>query len=99
MVANIYGQYGVDVKEIFRRIDRFLAENFDKLEDKNQILNNGSLDQIKILICDLTALEGLSPSEIKHSELLIFELQSIMNMYYIKNEKISDPTCNFFLLP
>jgi len=99
MRANIYGQYGVDVQEVFQRIDSFIAENFDKLDDKNQILNQNNLNKIKILICDLNALEGLDPREIKHRELLIYELISILNMYYIKNEETTDTLKNFFLTP
>lgn len=87
MMANIYGHYGVDVQEIFLKIDNFLEENFDKFDDKNQILNTDNLTKIKILICDLTALEGLSPSEIKHREALVYELISVLNMYYLNHEK------------
>lgn len=99
MMANIYGQYGVNVQEVFQRIDGFIAENFDKLDDKNQILDHDNLNKMKILVCDLNALEGLNPSEIKHRELLIYELISILNMYYIKNKETIDELENFFLTP
>lgn len=99
MIANIYGQYGVNVQEVFMNIDGFIAENFDKFEDKNQILNQENLMKIKILICDLTALEGLNPKEIKHREALIYELISILNMYYLNNkDNLPEPEI-FFLTP
>lgn len=99
MMANIYGQYGVNVQEIFMKIDRFLEENFDKFDDKNQILNQESLIKIKILICDLTALEGLTPKEIKHKESLIYELISILDMYYINNRDDIVENETSFLIP
>ncbi|MTK63840.1 MAG: hypothetical protein F8N15_04770 [Methanobacterium sp.] len=99
MMANIYGQYGVNVQEIFTKIDRFLEENFDKFDDKNQILNQESLIKIKILICDLTALEGLNPKEIKHKESLIYELISILDMYYINKRDDVVENETFFLIP
>ncbi|UTB32094.1 MAG: hypothetical protein NKF70_11400 [Methanobacterium sp. ERen5] len=99
MMANIYGQYDVNVQEVFRNIDGFLEDNFDKFDDKNQILNQENLMKIKILICDLTALEGLNPKEIKHREALVYELISILNMYYINNkESLLEPEI-FFLTP
>ena len=99
MMANIYGQYGVNVQEIFMKIDGFLEENFDKFDDKNQILNQENLTKIKILICDLTALEGLSPKEIKHREALIYELISVLNMYYLNNRESLTEHNTFFLTP
>lgn len=99
MIANIYGQYGVNVREVFMNIDGFIEENFDKFEDKNQILNQENLMKIKILICDLTALEGLSPKEIKHREALIYELISILNMYYLNNKDNLPKPEIFFLTP
>jgi hypothetical protein len=99
MMANIYGQYGVNVQKTFMKIDTFLEKNFDKFEDKNQILNPENLTKIKILICDLTALDGLNPKEIKHREALIFELISIVNMHYIKNKESIVNTETFFITP
>jgi hypothetical protein len=99
MMPNIYGQYGVNVQEIFVKIDGFLEENFDKFDDKNQILNQDNLTKIKILICDLTALEGLAPKEIKHREALIYELISVLNMYYLNNRENSTDHKTFFLTP
>lgn len=99
MIANIYGHYGVNVQETFVRINRFLEENFDKFDDTNQILDTEGLMKIKILICDLTALDGLNPREIKHREALIFELLSILNMHYLKNkENLINPE-TFFVTP
>ena len=99
MMANIYGHYGVNVQETFMNIDRFLEENFDKFEDINQILDPEGLRKIKILICDLTALDGLNPKEIKHRETLIFELISIISMHYLNNkESLANPN-TFFLTP
>lgn len=99
MMANIYGHYGVNVEETFKTIDRFLEENFDKFEDMNQVLDPESLIKMKILICDLTALDGLNPREIKHRETLIFELLSVINMYYLKNKESQIPSETFFLTP
>jgi hypothetical protein len=98
-MPNIYGQYGVNVQEIFMKIDGFLEENFDKFDDKNQILNQENLTKIKILICDLTALEGLNPKEIKHREALIYELISVLNMYYLNNRESLTEHNTFFLTP
>jgi hypothetical protein len=98
-MPNIYGQYGVNVQEIFVKIDGFLEENFDKFDDKNQILNQENLTKIKILICDLTALEGLNPKEIKHREALIYELISVLNMYYLNNRESLTEHKTFFLTP
>lgn len=99
MMANIYGYYGVNVEETFKNIDKFLEENFDKFEDMNQVLDPESLIKMKILICDLTALDGLNPREIKHRETLIFELLSVINMYYLKNKESQIPSETFFLTP
>lgn len=99
MMANIYGYYGVNVEETFKTIDKFLEENFDKFEDMNQVLDPESLIKMKILICDLTALDGLNPREIKHRETLIFELLSVINMYYLKNKESQIPSETFFLTP
>jgi len=99
MIANIYGQYGVNVQETFTKIDRFLEENFDKFDDINEILDPEGLTKIKILICDLTALDGLNPKEIKHRETLIFELISIVNMHYLNNKPSLKLPETFFLTP
>jgi hypothetical protein len=99
MMANIYGNYGVNAEEIFTTIDRFIEENFDKFEDINQILDTEGLTKIKILICDLTALDGLNPKEIKHREALIYELISIINMHYLQNKENITQSKTFFLTP
>ena len=99
MNPNIYNKYNVNVHETFNRIDNFLGDKTTDLLDNQLFLNEYNIKTIKILICDLTCLEGLKPKEIKHREELIFKLISMLNLYYLSKSDEIDVMKNFLLVP
>jgi hypothetical protein len=99
MNPNIYKKYNVDVPETFKRIDNFIGDNTTDLMENQLFLNESNVKIIKILISDLTALEGLNPKELKHREELIFRLISMLNLYYLSKADEIDVMETFFLVP
>ena len=99
MNPNIYNKYYVDVPETFKRIDNFLGDKTTDLLDNQLFLNEYNIKTIKILICDLTCSDGLTPKEIKHREELIFRLISMLNLYYLSKSNEIDVMKNFFQVP
>jgi len=99
MSPNIYKLYDLDISGIFNRIDSFLDDNTIDLIDNQLILNENNIKTIKILISDLTALDGLNPKELKKREELIFRLISMLSLYYLSKTEEIDVMNNFFLIP
>ena len=99
MNPNIYNKYSVDVPETFKRIDNFLGDKTTDLLDNQLFQNEYNIKTIKILICDLICLEGLTPKEIKHLDELVFRLISMLNLYYLSKRDEIDVLKNFFLVP
>ncbi len=99
MSPNIYKLSDLDVSEIFNRIDKFLGNNTFDFLIENQILDENDVTKIKILISDLTALEGLKPIELKKREESIFKLISILSLYYLSKTEEINVMETFFLVP
>jgi len=95
---NVYNLSGVDVPEVFKQIDGFIVDNPIDINNKF-VLKEMDIKTIKILISDLTALEGLTPKDLKHREELIFRLISMLNLYYLSKRDEIDIMKNFFLPP
>ena len=98
MSPNVYNLSGVDVPEVFKQIDGFIVDNPIDINNKF-VLKEMDIKTIKILISDLTALEGLTPKDLKRREELIFRLISMLNLYYLSKRDEIDIMKNFFLLP
>ncbi len=98
MSPNVYNLSGVDVPEVFKRIDGFIVDNPMDINYKF-VLKEIDIKTIKILISDLTALEGLTPKDLKRREELIFRLISMLNLYYLSKRDEIDLMKNFFLIP
>ena len=100
MIPNIYKLSNLDVSEIFNRIDKFLGEGtFDFLIKNQTILNENNITTIKILISDLTALDGLTPIELKKREELVFKLISMLSLHYLSQTEEINVMKSFFLVP
>ena len=99
MSPNIYKLSDLDVSEIFNRIDNFLGNNTFDFLIENQILDENDVTKIKILISDLTALEGLKPIELKKREESIFKLISILSLHYLSKTEEINVMETFFLVP
>ena len=99
MSPNIYKLSDLDVSEIFNRIDKFLGNNTFDFLIENQILDENDVTKIKILISDLTALEGLKPIELKKREESIFKLISILSLHYLSKTEEINVMETFFLVP
>ncbi len=95
---NVYNLSGVDVPEVFKLIDGFIVDNPIDINNKF-VLKEIDIKTIKILISDLTALEGLTPKDLKRREELIFRLISMLNLYYLSKRDEIDLMKNFFLIP
>ena len=98
MSPNVYNLSGVDVPEVFKQIDGFIVDNPIDINNKF-VLKEIDIKTIKILISDLTALEGLTPKDLKRREELIFRLISMLNLYYLSKRDEIDLMKNFFLIP
>ena len=98
MSPNVYNLSGVDVPEVFNRINGFIVDNPIDINNKF-VLKEIDIKTIKILISDLTALEGLTPKDLKRREELIFRLISMLNLYYLSKRDEMDLMKNFFLIP
>jgi hypothetical protein len=98
MSPNVNNLSGVDVPEVFKRIDGFIFDNPMDINNKF-VLKEIDIKTIKILISDLTALEGLTPKDLKRREELIFQLISMLNLYYLSKRDEIDLMKNFFLIP
>lgn len=98
MSPNVYNLNGVDVPEVFKRIDDFVVDKPVDINNKFPI-KEIDIKTIKILISDLTALEGLAPKDLKHREELIFRLISMLNLYYLSKRDEIEVMKNFFLTP
>ncbi len=100
MSPNIYKLNKLDVSEIFDRIDNFLGEGtFDFLIENQTILNENNITTIKILISDLTALDGLNPVELKKREEIVFKLISMLSLHYLSRTEEINVMESFFLVP
>jgi hypothetical protein len=99
MSPNIYKLFDLDISGIFNRIDSFLGDNTIDLIENQPILNENNIKTIKILISDLTALEGLNPKELQKREQLTFRLISMIRLYYLSKTEEIDVMNNFFLIP
>jgi len=99
MSPNIYNINNLDVPEIFNRIDNFLGDGTFDFLIENQILNENNITTIKILISDLTALDGLKPIELKKREEFVFKLISILSLHYLSKSEEINVMESFFLVP
>ncbi len=82
MGSNVYNISGVDVAQLFERIDNFMGVDFYEFIDKHPNLNEENVKMMKLLLCDLHSVEGLNPKQIQKCEQLIFDLTSIIGLHY-----------------
>jgi hypothetical protein len=99
MNPTVYGHQYADIKEVFKRIDTFLMDYPLYPAENLLVLNKNDVKNIKILICDLTAIEGLKPKELKKREELVYELISRMSIYYLSKKDEINVINNFFKVP
>jgi len=94
---NIYNLTGLDVEKIFERIDIFMGVDFQEFINKHPNLNEENVKIMKLLLSDLYSLEGLTPTQFKKREELIFDLTSIIGLHY--SQLTIDVMDQFFQLP
>jgi hypothetical protein len=99
MKPNVYKIYDVNIPETFKRIDSFLGEDTMDLIENQPILNENNIKTIKMLISDLTVLDGLKPKELKKREQQVFKLISMLSLYYLSQTAEIDVMNNLFLIP
>lgn len=99
MDPNVYGHQYVNITEVFKRIDKFLLEYPLYPTENLLILNENEVQKIKILISDLTAVEGLNPKELRKREELVFELISRISIYYLSQNDEINVINSFFKVP
>lgn len=97
MESRIYDLNGVDINQVFERIDSFIGFDFQEFLKKQPRLTEDNIKTLKILLSDLYSLDGLTPKELQKREKFIFDLTSIVNLHY---SKITVDLMNsFFILP
>lgn len=99
MSPNMYNFQNINVNEAFKRIDNFLMENPINAIDNHPVLNENDIRTIKILISDLTALDGLKPKELQKREQIVFKLISMLSLYYLSQADEINVMDTFFLVP